>query len=113
MPSKSAVLAIAIGAAMLFSIDAGAFPLTPSKPQPAADNHVTLVRDGCGPGRHYSGRRERCVRNRDDNPRYRRFSAASCKHECRERRADCNFRRRGYFNGCGVAYATCVAACDH
>jgi hypothetical protein len=111
---KATVLAIAIGTvAMFFAFGAGALPLTPVKSQPVVESNMTLVRDGCGRGYYYSERWGGCVEARDyDRGYYRReYSEASCKHDCRERRADCNFRRGGYFNGCGVAYETCLAAC--
>ena len=112
---KTTVLAIAIGAVtMLLAFDAAALPLTPVKSRSVVESNMTLVRDDCGRGYYFSERRGRCVEARDyDDGYYRReYSRASCKHDCRERRANCNFRRGGYFNGCGVAYQTCVAACE-
>jgi hypothetical protein len=114
---RAIVLAIAIGAmTMPFAIDAGALPLAAINSQPTVESNMTLVRDGCGRGSYFSERWGRCV---DDGDAYRDgrdddggFSKARCKRRCQERRADCNFRRGGYFNGCGVAAATCVAACN-
>ncbi len=111
---KATVLAIATAAVtMLFAFDAGALTLAPVKSQPAIKSNMTLVRDDCGRGYYYSERRGRCVEDRDYDRGYdrREYSEADCEHVCRERHADCNFRRGGYFNGCGIAYNTCLAAC--
>jgi hypothetical protein len=108
---KVTLLAVAIGAmTMLYAVDAAALPLAPVE-APIAKNNVTLVRDGCGPGYYFSEHWRRCVEERDYGPRYPRYREISCAQECRERRADCNFRRGGYFNGCGIAYSTCLDAC--
>jgi hypothetical protein len=111
---KAAVLAVAIGTVtMLLACDAGALTLAPMKSRPIVENNMTLVHDGCGRGYYYSERWGRCVEARDYNRGYheRPYSLADCKHDCRERHAECNWRRAGYFNGCGVAYSSCLAAC--
>jgi hypothetical protein len=111
---KTTALAIAIASiSMLFAFDAGALPLAPVTSQPVVGNTVTLVRDGCGRGYYYSRRWERCVEERDYDHGYRgpRYTEESCEHHCRVRHAECNWHRGGYFNGCGVAYNTCLAAC--
>jgi hypothetical protein len=61
---KTLTLALALGAAAaLLAADAGALPMAQAM-QTGAD--VTLVREGCGPGRQYSERLRRCVA---DTPR--------------------------------------------
>ena len=112
---KATVLAIAIGTVtMLFAFDAGALTLAHIKSQPLVENDITLVRDSCGRGYYYSERFGACVEARDHYHGYddhRPYSYASCKHDCKERHAECNWERKGYFNGCGVAYNTCLTAC--
>jgi hypothetical protein len=57
-------LTLAASAALLPS-SAGAMPLDQGL-KSAAGDEVTLVREGCGPGRQYSNRLRRCV---EDSPR--------------------------------------------
>jgi hypothetical protein len=60
---KALALTAALGAmSAMFAVDAGATPLAQAK-QTAGTDEVTLVRDGCGPGRHRH--RGHCV---GDNP---------------------------------------------
>jgi len=102
---------------LLFPVGAGAFPRNGVESRPAVALGITKVRDGCGPGSYFSRRAGECVERDDDDddggvarPAY--GGGRNCKRECSERRAECNWQRGGYFNGCGVAYSTCVAACN-
>jgi hypothetical protein len=114
---KATILVAAIGAmTMLFTADAGAQQVGVVKSQQAGSN-LTLVRDGCGRGRYYSERRGRCVDDdRDDFRGERILSPRERKRLCEDRclsiRERCNRRRGGYFNGCGVEAAACIARCD-
>ena len=63
---KTLAFTLALGAASaLLVADAGALPLAQAK-QTVAGSDITLVREGCGPGRQYSERQRRCVA---DSPR--------------------------------------------
>jgi hypothetical protein len=106
---KSIKIAVAIGAiATLFAVAASAQPLAAVKSQPAVASKLTLVRDGCGRGRHFSDRLDRCV----DDVRVRIVSPKElCRQRCYARREECNLRRGGYFNGCGVQATACLASC--
>jgi hypothetical protein len=116
---KATTLAVAIGAiAMLFAFDAGALPLAAVKSQANVESNTTLVRDDCGRDRHFSERQNKCVDNDEDNDRDRggrRHAGKSRKELCRQRcldiREDCNARRGGFFNGCGVQATSCMASC--
>jgi hypothetical protein len=62
---KTLTFALVLGAASALPVTvAGAMPVVPGL-QTATDE-VTLVREGCGPGRQYSQRLRRCV---EDTPR--------------------------------------------
>ena len=85
---KSMIVAIAMGAMMgamtaILPATATAMPLAPASQMNAAaqagDNGLTLVRDNCGRGRHFSNRRNRCVS--DDNFRgpQRNFRRDDCR----------------------------------
>ena len=114
---KATTLAIAIGAiAMLFAIDAGALPLAPVKSQPTVESNTKLVRDDCGKGRHFSERQNKCIDNDEDRDRGDRVRAHKsrkeiCRQRCLDIREECNARRRGFFNGCGVQATSCMASC--
>ncbi len=63
---KTLVLGLILGAAAFTAVEARAMPLT--HPVAAAANEdVTLVRDGCGRGYRFSNRRQTCV-PMDDRP---------------------------------------------
>jgi hypothetical protein len=63
---KTLAFALTLGAASaLLMADAGAVPLAQGK-QSIAGSDITLIREGCGPGRQYSQRLRRCV---EDTPR--------------------------------------------
>ena len=111
---KATVFVIAVGSvAMLFGGGAYALTLAPVKPLPVINSYIELVRDGCGRGYYFSPYWRRCVEARDNDRGYYepRYSEEDCRHDCREKHADCNWRRGGYFNGCGIAYNSCLAAC--
>ena len=121
---KNAMLKLVLSAiaimivSLLVPVGAGAFPRNAVESRPAVEHGLTKVRDGCGPGSYYSRREGECVErddDEDDDGGYARPAyggGRSCRQECSERRAECNWRRGGYFNGCGVAYSTCMAACN-
>jgi hypothetical protein len=106
---KAIMVAVAIGAmTTLFAGGASAQQLGVVKSQPAVESNMTLVRDDCGRGRHFSERRGRCV----DDVRVRIVSPKElCRQRCYARREECNLRRGGYFNGCGVQATACLASC--
>ena len=83
---KTLTLALAIGAAStLLATDAGALPVAPGL-QSHASSDVTLVREGCGPGRRYSERLRRCVEDRPlpvERRIERRIERAIIRHDCR------------------------------
>ena len=103
---------------LLLTVGADALPRSQVESRPAVETAITKIRDGCGPGAYYSRRAGECVDRDDDDdddggyarPAY--GGGMSCRSACSERRAECNWRRGGYFNGCGVAYSTCMAACN-
>ena len=65
---KTLAFTLALGAASaLLVVDASALPLAQAK-QAVAGSDITLVREGCGPGRQYSNRLRRCV---EDTPEAR------------------------------------------
>jgi hypothetical protein len=67
---KRLVLMFALSFAIAtFSFSAFAF--SPSAPK-LGDNNIIQVRDGCGPGWHWSFRWHTCVRNYGYYPRWRR-----------------------------------------
>jgi hypothetical protein len=116
---KAATLAVAIGAmTLLFAIDASAQPPAPDKLQLGVQSNVTLVRDDCGEGRHFSERRDKCVDNDEDDDRRggrrhlsREERKQICQDKCARTRERCNEKRGGFFNGCGTQAAVCVAGC--
>ncbi len=116
---KATTLAVAVGAiTMLFAIHAGALPLAGVKSQPAIESNTRLVRDDCGKDRHFSKRQNKCVDNDEDQDSDRdgrRHAGKSRKELCRQRcldiREECNARRGGFFNGCGVQATSCIASC--
>jgi hypothetical protein len=57
-------VALGAGGALLVA-DAGALPLAQGKQTVGSSSDITLVREGCGPGRQYSNRLRRCV---EDSP---------------------------------------------
>ena len=58
---KTLTFTVAAGLmAALFTINANALPVTPAQ-QMTAESNVTLVRDDCGRGRHFSRSRGHCV----------------------------------------------------
>ena len=63
---KTIALTLALGASALLVADAGAAPLSTGKLAIENSSDITLVREGCGPGRQYSERLRRCV---EDTPR--------------------------------------------
>ena len=65
------IAAIGVASAML-SVRANALPVAPAVQLtiPAVDNHVTLVRDGCGRGMRFSRSRGRCVESFDGGRRW-------------------------------------------
>jgi hypothetical protein len=67
---KTLTLAVALSAmTALYAGGASALPAAPATTQAAtqaAQNDVTLVRDGCGRGQRFSNRRNRCVERDDD-----------------------------------------------
>ncbi len=92
---KMTTLTIAAGAMFaLLAVDANALPLAPAN-QIAVGSTVTLVRDDCGRGRHFSRSRGRCVSDRrvfrDDCGRGRHFSRSRgrCVSDRRVFRDDC------------------------
>jgi len=113
---KATILVAAIGAmTILFAGNVGAQSFGVVKSQPTI-GHMTLVRDGCGRGKYYSERRGRCVFEDDDDFRGERFISPRerkrmCEDHCLSVRERCNRRRGGYFNGCGVEAAACIAKC--
>jgi len=65
---KTLAFALTLGAASVFlAADAGAVPLAQGK-QTIGGSDISLVREGCGPGRQYSKRLRRCV---EDTPEAR------------------------------------------
>ena len=73
---KTLAFALTLGAASALLVpDAGAVPLAQGK-QTIAGSDITLVREGCGPGRQYSNRLRRCV---DDSPRAMQRDAERAK----------------------------------
>jgi hypothetical protein len=133
---KATILVATIGAmTILFAPNVGAQSFGVVKSQPAGSN-MTLVRDECGRGRHFSERSGRCVEDFSECGRGRHFSERRgrcvdndednfrgdrglshgerkrlCQERCLEIRERCNRRRGGYFNGCGVEGAACIARC--
>ena len=92
---KFLTLTFAAGAMFaLLAVNANALPVTPSK-QVDVGSTVTLVRDDCGRGRHFSRSRGHCVRDertfRDDCGRGRHFSRSRghCVRDERAFRDDC------------------------
>jgi hypothetical protein len=114
---KTAIFAVAIGAmTLLFAIGANALPPTAGKSQLGATSNMTLVRDDCGQGRHFSERQNKCVDNDEDRDgdrggRVHKSRKERCRDRCQDIRAECNARRGGYFNGCGVQATSCMASC--
>jgi hypothetical protein len=114
---KATTLAVALGVmTMLFAIDAGALPLAAVKAQATVQSHMTLVRDDCGRGRHFSERRNRCIDDDDDvrdrdRVRVGKSRKEICRQRCLDIREECNARRGGFFNGCGVQATSCMASC--
>ena len=92
---KTMTLTMAVGAMLaLFAVDAKALPLAPTTPK-VAESTVTLVRDDCGRGRHFSRSRGHCVSDdrvrRDDCGPGGHFSPSRghCVPNARVRRDDC------------------------
>jgi hypothetical protein len=112
---KATTFAVALGAiAMLFAIDAGALPLAAVKSQATIESNTKLVRDDCGQGRHFSERRDKCVDDDEDGGdrvRVHKSRKERCRDRCQDIRAECNARRGGFFNGCGVQATSCMASC--
>jgi hypothetical protein len=108
---------VIVAATMFISVNTGAEPLAHSSTAHSTTvqsdgSHILKVRDGCGPGYYYSRRADDCVRMPPPR-RYegQRTDGRSCKQQCSAQQARCEERRGGYFNGCGFAYATCLAGC--
>ncbi len=92
---KTMTLTMAVGAMLaLFAVDAKALPLAPTTPK-VAESTVTLVRDDCGRGRHFSRSRGHCVSDdrvrRDDCGPGGHFSPSRghCVPNGQARRDDC------------------------
>lgn len=123
---RSTIIAAIVGAlTLMFAVSANAAPLAVAKTQIAVESDVTRVQ-GCPPGMRWSNSRQTCVERRGGpqggpGPGYSQggygmmdpqMARQSCQQRCLQRRDACNYRKGGYFNGCGVQGAACLARCD-
>lgn len=68
---KTLIIAATVAVAVTsLAGSAEAFPAAPVK-QIAVENHLILVRDGCGPGMRFSNRRDRCIGKSGRSQRFR------------------------------------------
>ena len=80
------LLSLTVAAGAMFALVAGNANALPSAPtaQAAVGSTLTLVRDDCGHGRHYSRSRGHCVRDQNDyRGQYRERHRNQYSEDCR------------------------------